>query len=141
MLIRGKAHPPSPQAMPGFLMYCCHVVITSPPFPHLMPGAISSALRLATYSGISQENKFSLSAGSRRAGQLSLQKMQVKRSQPSQKAAPQVAHLSSSLICTRPLQAGEAYNPHHWGDILGEGFSESTQNKLCLQISSLSSLT
>jgi hypothetical protein len=50
-----------------------------------------SVTRLAAYSGNSQENRFSLSAGSRRVGQLSLQNKPVERRQPSWKAAPQVA--------------------------------------------------
>jgi hypothetical protein len=51
-------------------------VSTSLPAPHLVLGAILSVLvaRLATYSGNSQENRSSLSAGCRRAGQLSLQR-------------------------------------------------------------------
>ena len=60
MIIRGKAQPSAS--------------------PFLVPGAILSALgHLAVaYSGISQEDRFSLLAGSRRTGQLSLQKEPAK---------------------------------------------------------------
>jgi hypothetical protein len=51
---------PSP-ATPGFLMLCCQVVSTS--LPELL--ALGRQFhRLSAFSGISQEDKFSLSAGS-----------------------------------------------------------------------------
>jgi hypothetical protein len=60
MLIRGKAHPPAS--------------------PLLVPGAMLSALghQAVAYSGMSQEDRFSLLAGSRISGQLSLQKKPAK---------------------------------------------------------------
>ena len=76
MLIRGKAHPPAS--------------------PLLVPGAMLSALghQAVAYSGMSQEDRFSLSAGSRRAGQLSLQKGASQKKLA--KAEPQVVHLSGA---------------------------------------------
>jgi hypothetical protein len=69
VLIRGKAHstptPPSPHPPP------VHSWCLEPFCQHLVA-------RLVAYSGMSQEDRFSLLAGSRRAGQLSLQKEPAK---------------------------------------------------------------
>jgi hypothetical protein len=68
-------------------------------------GAWSHSARLVAYSGISQEDRFSLSVGSRRAGQLSLQKgvSQVG------KLHCRWPHLSGDMVCTSLLQAGGGY--------------------------------